>query len=591
MHDYPVKLSMVDNYLYVMEQSPRKYDVLRVLDLDQGGEYVMVEDTRCCVHSLSFNDNEKYVILRVYEKPDAYQATFYCRLYERNRLAPFTLEKRAKHMDVSKTGDLVAYADDHICYICSPQPETLTLHITYRLHHQEVISNILFAPDAYFLLTFIPGDGIKVWVPRRGESTLTIEGTNKESFFSHSASPDCLHYITANHRLLQVLSSYKECHKIRVYNLSSGEIIHTLCSSELNYGIAMLEVDKGEEFALVATRDTGIVNGNTAKSALLWDLETGTVASRITSSRPFTAIKLLVQGKTIYALAAQWRDPVITVYNLGTIHRPSPGAKVVRHIHGHSLSILQMELATNPNPDAGGDRLISVASDNTIRVWELKQVLTPASKTKTVDLGAVISIVYSKEADAVFLATDKGAILRQCSKTGKKTTVTDDLGDPPHKMMMSKNGRLLIAAVKNLIYVYYVETGELEYTLESCAESSISCLAENGNVLVAGHSGMEGKGRIWDLSNGNIVKDVTFLYGFYTTAVNPGGTQFGVTMFEYPIMVDVFSSNDEGSNISMEQVDSMMAASSHLIFSPDSSMLVSTSGDGRIRIVDTETGR
>ena len=59
MHDYPVKLSMVDNYLYVMEQTPRKFDILRVLDLNQGGEYVMVDDTRCHVHSLRFNENEK----------------------------------------------------------------------------------------------------------------------------------------------------------------------------------------------------------------------------------------------------------------------------------------------------------------------------------------------------------------------------------------------------------------------------------------------------------------------------------------------------------------------------------------------------
>ena len=62
-------------------------------------------------------------------------------------------------------------------------------------------------------------------------------------------------------------------------------------------------------------------------------------------------------------------------------------------------------------------------------------------------------------------------------------------------------------------------------------------------------------------------------------------------MFEYPIMVGVYSSLDEASNISMEQIDSMMAASSHLVFSPDSSMLVSTSNDGRIRIVDTENGQ
>ena len=54
----------------------------------------------------------RFIILRVYEKPSAYDASFYCRLYERNRLAPYTLDKRAKYMDVSKTGDLVAYADD-----------------------------------------------------------------------------------------------------------------------------------------------------------------------------------------------------------------------------------------------------------------------------------------------------------------------------------------------------------------------------------------------------------------------------------------------------------------------------------------------
>ena len=55
-----------------------------------------------------------------------------------------------------------------------------------------------------------------------------------------------------------------------------------------------------------------------------------------------------------------------------------------------------MELAINAIPETGGDRLISVASDNTIRVWDLKQVLTPASKAKTVDLGAVIALTYNK---------------------------------------------------------------------------------------------------------------------------------------------------------------------------------------------------
>ncbi|GFO05233.1 leucine-rich repeat and WD repeat-containing protein [Plakobranchus ocellatus] len=504
MHDHPVKLSMADNYLYVLEQAPRKYDTLRVLDLNQGGEYVMVEDVRCYVHSLRFNDNEKFIILRVYEKPDAYNASFYCRLYEQNRLAPYTLDKRAKHMDVSKTGDLVAYADDHICFICSPQPETLTLHIIYRLHHQEILSSILFSPDAYYLLTFIPGDGFKVWVPRRGESTLTIEGSKKDSYTSMACAPCSLHYITANHRLLQVLSSYREQHVIRVYNLSSGEIIHTLVSPELTYRIDMLEVDKGEEFALVATEDTGVFNNKSAKSALLWDLETGGLASRITSSKPFSAIKLLVHSKTIYVLAALWRDPVITVYNLGTIHRPVPGAKIVRQIHGHSMNILQMELAISPNPDAGGDRLISVAADNTIRVWDLKQVLTPALKAKTVDHGAIISLVYTKEADAVYLATDKGMLLRQCTATGQKSVISENLGGMPHFFMLSKNGRLLIVAVYNKVFVYYIETGELEYSLESCSEGKISCLAESGNVLVAGHSGMEGYGRIWDLSNGKL---------------------------------------------------------------------------------------
>lgn len=67
--------------------------------------------------------------------------------------------------------------------------------------------------------------------------------------------------------------------------------------------------------------------------------------------------------------------------------------------------------------------------------------------------------------------------------------------------------------------------------------------------------------------------------------------QFGVTMFEYPIMVPVFGDGEAETPIQMSQVDSMMSGCTNLHFSPNGNMLASSSVDGRIRIVDTEDGR
>ena len=45
-------------------------------------------------------------------------------------------------------------------------------------------------------------------------------------------------------------------------------------------------------------------------------------------------------------------------------------------------------------------------------------------------------------------------------------------------------------------------TGDLVHTLESCSRDVITCLAENKDILVAGHAGTEGRGRIWNIATG-----------------------------------------------------------------------------------------
>ena len=44
----------------------------------------------------------------------------------------------------------------------------------------------------------------------------------------------------------------------------------------------------------------------------------------------------------------------------------------------------------------GSDRLISVAADNSIKVWDLQLVLTPQSKAKVIDMGATTALTYNK---------------------------------------------------------------------------------------------------------------------------------------------------------------------------------------------------
>ncbi|XP_005101748.1 uncharacterized protein LOC101864694 [Aplysia californica] len=594
-HDYPIELDADENQLFVIQQNVRRTDTLIVLDLSQGGERVMIEDTKAYVHSFRLNGNKKFLILCVYKSLDSFNPSYKYKLYDVGQFSSYFLEKEASSMDVTNNGDIVAYADERTCYICSPKREERSLEIIYRLHHTETITNIRFSPDAYYLLTFNPEDAFRVWVPRRGECTFAVEADQKKkSRFSLTETSGKVVHITANQRLLQVMSDVKQKSTLKIHDLSTGNVLHELSSPELShfYQIDSLDLDEGEEFVLVSTQQVEVVGGNRSKSALLWDVETGKLVSRVGSEKPFDATKVLISNNIVYILACFFKDTNVYVYSVGPRHRMLAGAKPIRKIDRHSKSVLQLLLCFSDTEAGGSDRLISVGADNSIKIWDLDQVLKPESKTKKVDIGASTCLAYTKECDAVFFATDKGFIVRHsCKDDCERKTLTSELEGAVHIMLMSKNGRYLIAAVGNMIYVYYHETGELEYSLESCCAGKISCMAENNNVLIAGHSGMEGKGRIWDLSNGRALKDVSYLYSFYETAVNPRGTQFGITMFEYPIMIDVFGSGAEPSNISMEQVDSMMSPCTHLAFSHDGAMLASASKDGRIRVIDTETGR
>lgn len=89
------------------------------------------------------------------------------------------------------------------CYVCSPNSEKLILMTLYQLTLDETILNVLFSPDAHYLVTFVTSDGFIVWLPHDGGSVFKNEGSKKQIIFSRDLSGQKVH-ITDKNKLLQV---------------------------------------------------------------------------------------------------------------------------------------------------------------------------------------------------------------------------------------------------------------------------------------------------------------------------------------------------------------------------------------------------
>lgn len=48
----------------------------------------------------------------------------------------------------------------------------------------------------------------------------------------------------------------------------------------------------------------------------------------------------------------------------------------------------------------------------------------------------------------------------------------------------------------------FILIGKQKFVLKSCGHSDITCMSENNLILCAGHAGMEGTGRFWNLTDG-----------------------------------------------------------------------------------------
>uniref|UniRef100_A0A2C9JTF7 NACHT domain-containing protein n=1 Tax=Biomphalaria glabrata TaxID=6526 RepID=A0A2C9JTF7_BIOGL len=588
-HDFPVVHIKEDNYLYLIQQTSRQKDTFVVLDLKQAGETVLEEAAQGYVHSIRANTSEKFLIVCFYKELGKYDYKLFSRLYERSYLSPYKTDKEAGSIDVTASSDIVAYTHENACYVCSPNSEKLILMTLYQLTLDETILNVLFSPDAHYLVTFVTSDGFIVWLPHDGGSVFKNEGSKKQIIFSRDLSGQKVH-ITDKNKLLQVKSDYNNRNTLNVFDLVTGNLLYELQNTELKYSINFLELDKKEELVLVSSEEDVVTNGDYNKSAVLWDINSGKLLSLVTSTSPICATKVTIIHENIYIFVAHVRDPTIYVYNAGNRNNPQEKAKLIQQIQGHTKDIIQILLSAVDNDDSV--KLITVSCDNSIKIWDLQQVIQPTLESADVNLGASTSLIYNKDGSKVYFTTEKGFLIEQSIQTGTIDPLDSSFGKAAHILLLSHDGNLLMAAVKNNIYVYSVETRKQKFVLKSCGHSDITCMSENNLILCAGHAGMEGTGRFWNLTDGTVIKDSSFLYSFYKAAISSDGKKFGLTFFEFPLTINLNGEeNADNPSLNMEQVDTMMSTCAHLIFTPDGQMLVSGSSDGRVRIVDSQTGR
>ncbi|KAK7466741.1 hypothetical protein BaRGS_00037150 [Batillaria attramentaria] len=592
--------------LYVIEwASSSKPDSLLVVDYENTCTIVARERLPFNVHSLWFAGGNRFLVMQVYEKLSKYDPSFHYMMFEGGVSAPFKFDKVVVALSIASHGQDVAFAykEEARVHIGSPDTTSRTVLVKHHVSTEASVSLVLFPPSGSDVVVIDSKYNMLVW--NEAQHQVSPRPSQKENKF-HFKKPKPEEYrITQSNLLLVAFSKGLEATGVKVIDLVTMKEKYFLTNDQLKYAISIMEFDPREEFVAVASKETTIINGNQQRACLVWRLSTGGLTSVIDSNEAWQAVKL-IGDEFLTCLASHSYKGVIQIVTLGPRDYPYPEGHLICELNQHSNSIFQF-LSVKEDT-----LLLSAGTDNTLKAWDLGRIL---SETDREDRKVLLSQRQKKEEQegrqektvisgqggvesddyAVFFGTESGVVaynkLEPESSLGEPVEVTSDL-PPVHLMLMSREGDHLIAAAENTLAVFDVKTAMLLYTKPSISgKRKVDCLAEGGGTAIAGHSGMEGKGLIWEVKTGETIKTVEMLYSFSQTAISRSGTKVVVHMFEYPIVMDIFVSAEEDESLKgldMSKLDIMMAGCICMCVSPNDMLVAACAADGSIRVVTME---
>jgi WD40 repeat protein/tRNA A-37 threonylcarbamoyl transferase component Bud32 len=257
----------------------------------------------------------------------------------------------------------------------------------------------------------------------------------------------------------QTLASGSEDKTIKIWQASTGKLLHTLKSHTENVRAVTLSAD-GQT----------LVSGSGDNTIKIWQSRTGELLKTLRDSQPIWSVTLSRDGQT---LISGGQDNTIKIWNVRT-------GELLNTLRGHTSAVFSLALT----PD--GLTLVSSSQDKTIKIWNLqtgKLVRTIEDHTD-----AVRSVAISPDGQRFASGSWDKTIKVWNLGTGQLLRTIQGHSDRVVAVAFGFDGETLASAsVDKTVKIWDLKTGNLYQTLSGHSDWVLTMTVSSwGHILVSG---------------------------------------------------------------------------------------------------------
>ncbi|XP_052773919.1 uncharacterized protein LOC128212477 [Mya arenaria] len=580
-------------------------DLLCVYDLRDHGSCIVEQTISRYIRGISFVGQNKYLLLEVYQlgfKADFGYSETEHQLYESSIAAPVKFTHQTKRIAVSESGLWIVCSMYKTIFIYQMEKTLQEKHIFRGI--EEEVDALLISPDETLLIS-----ASETW-RMKTEEVLVFSLKSMQKLFAVPGTYFAPCLVTNTNLLISRKAGYEESGKLMVCPLKEGERNYDIIAHE-KYHVEEMYLHSSHQYILTSFYASSSANETEVKHASLVDISNGSVVGKAQAdhTEPCSNAVIFGNDRLYYAYTVMKRYDII-IFFAGYVGKPLDNAIVVHVLTGHNEPI------TNIIIPQSLETIITASMDKTVKVWDLKTILENfTADLKLLEMEAVqtslqtnggdgkveledyvtkylaasaevkpqtTTLALNRSGESVYVGTESGKVQVYDIESGKPSLAIETNIGAVMNMMMSQDGRCMIVAGSRDIHVEDLHS-QRQTTLEG--RGKFSCMAEASNVLVAGCSGVESKGRMWNIVTGETLRDFQLIYSFQCVAINSSGTKVLASIFEFPIIVNIENEKSQPM-CDMKTTDSTMGGAVSCAISLDDQMGAMSSTDGAVRVIN-----
>ncbi|MEM7113214.1 MAG: NB-ARC domain-containing protein [Chloroflexota bacterium] len=396
------------------------------------------------------------------------------------------------------------------------------------LGHTDKVGTLLLHPDGRRVLTACDSGGdtsVKVWNIESGEVLHTLSG--------HSSNVDTILLHPDRQRVLTACSGgglrTSGDANVTVWDIDSGKVVHTLTGHTSGVSKVLLHPDRRRVLTACSN-----FSGSSDTSVKVWDIDSGEVINTLGGHTETVGILLLHPDgrRLLTACGTEWTfgssDPSVKVWDIDS-------GEIVHTLNGHTAEVSKVLL----HPD--GRRVLTAcsnfsSSDTSVKVWDI-------------ETGEVVHTLNDHAAGVskVLLHPDGRRVLIACSNFSSSSDTSVKIwdietGEAVHtlnghtashlEMWLHPDGRRVLTACSNSgssdtsVKVWNIDNGEVMHTLTGHVDGvrKVWFHPDGRRVLTTCGSGKDTSVKVWDIESGEVLHSLSrHILGVTNVLLHPDG--------------------------------------------------------------------